>query len=631
MRYSDDILEEIRARLPVSTIIGRRVDLKRRGREFVGLSPFNSEKTPSFTVNDQKGFYHCFSSGKHGDIFRFLMETEGLHFGEAVERLAGEAGVELPKYDPKQEEKIEKKRALSDVMALAQNYFAQRLHRDEGAYSLGYLSDRGVMPSVQQEFGLGYSLEKRDALKSFLVEQGVTEQEMKDTGLIIFGDDIAVSYDRFRNRLMFPIHDIKGRCIGFGGRALSEDQPAKYLNSPETEIFHKGQTLYNIHRARKAVFEGHDLIVAEGYMDVIALSQAGFKGAVAPLGTALTEAQLQLLWRFSDNPCLCLDGDKAGQKAAFRALELALPRTNAQKTMSFMILPEGQDPDDLIKNQGAEAIERIFQQKKTVFEMLLMMENSGQLSDSPEKSAAFEVKMKSHIGKIKDGVLQSHYVSALRDFLFQNRKQHFTSSRNYGQAKRAEQYSNLSQRQNQKSSLLPSQQLLSSDLVSGVKSKIPYNELILLAIPFYHHQILSEIIEPLADINFNHPDAQTFTKALLNQASHEDIILEDLSAYLRANDLGHVIKQLEAMSKLAPFQFLSAKMRKSASLRIWFNLVTRFQTLQSLNLELKEAALLWGEDPSEENQNKLIELKLQSERMSHEIDTGALISDEDFE
>src|SRR5438876_12223718 len=309
MRFTPQFLDELRARLPVSEVVGRRVKLKKAGREFKGLSPFQQEKSPSFTVNDQKGFYHDFSSGKHGDIISFLMETEGLGFAEAVERLASMAGMALPAATPDAARHEQRRKTLHDVMELAAKFFADTLASRNGAKARGYLGDRAITPSVQLQFRLGYALSDRFALKEHLGGHGIPVEDMVEAGLLVSGDDIPVPYDRFRDRVRFPIADFRGRIIAFGGRALSADAPAKYLNSPETPLFHKGSNLYNGAVARQAVHDGAPLIVVEGYVDVIAMVSAGYPAAVAPLGTALTEDQLALLWKMSDEPVLCCDGD----------------------------------------------------------------------------------------------------------------------------------------------------------------------------------------------------------------------------------------------------------------------------------------------------------------------------------
>jgi DNA primase len=300
MRFTPQFLDELRERLPVSEVVGRRVKLKKAGREFKGLSPFQQEKTPSFTVNDQKQFYHDFSTGKHGNIFDFVMETEGVSFPEAVERLASMAGMALPAATPDAARHEQRRKTLHDVMELAAKFFADTLASRHGAKARGYLGDRSITPATQLQFRLGYAPADRFALKEHLGGQGISTEDMAEAGLLIGGDDIPVPYDRFRDRVMFPITDGRGRVIAFGGRALEKDVPAKYLNSPETPLFHKGDNLYNLATARQATHNGSPLIVVEGYVDVIAMVTAGFGGAVAPLGTALTENQHALLWKKAD-------------------------------------------------------------------------------------------------------------------------------------------------------------------------------------------------------------------------------------------------------------------------------------------------------------------------------------------
>jgi DNA primase len=347
MRYTPQFLDELKARLPVSEVVGRRVALKKAGREWKGLSPFNKEKTASFFVNDHKAAWFDFSSGKNGNIFDFLMETEGVSFPEAVERLAAMAGVALPTYSKEEVQREEKRKSLHDVMEIAAKFFEATLASRLGAKARGYLADRRLDGATQLKFRMGYAPNERYALKEHLGKQGVSVEDMIETGLLINGDDIPVPYDRFRDRVMFPITDFRGRIIAFGGRALDKDAPAKYLNSPETTLFHKGNNLYNGASARQATHDGAQLIVVEGYVDVIAMVTAGYPATVAPLGTALTEEQLGLLWKMDKEPILCFDGDKAGQRAAYRAVDMALPRLVPGRSVRFALLPKGQDPDYL--------------------------------------------------------------------------------------------------------------------------------------------------------------------------------------------------------------------------------------------------------------------------------------------
>src|SRR3984893_2207946 len=308
MRFPPQFLDELRARLPLSEVVGKRVRLKKAGREWKGLSPFNKERTPSFFVNDQKGFYHDFSSGKHGDIFTFVMESEGVSFPEAVERLAAIAGLAMPRLTQEAEAEEGRRRTLHDVIELAAKFFEATLAARAGASARGYLADRGLDAATQLKFRIGYAPGERFALKEHLGQLGVSVDDMIEAGLLVAGDDIPVPYDRFRNRVMFPIGDLGGRIVAFGGRALDKDAPAKYLNSPETQLFHKGAMLYNGAAARKAAHQGAQhgvpVIAVEGYVDVIAMVTAGYAATVAPLGTALTEDQLALLWRMARQPDL---------------------------------------------------------------------------------------------------------------------------------------------------------------------------------------------------------------------------------------------------------------------------------------------------------------------------------------
>ncbi len=409
MRFPPSLLDEIRARLPASQVIGRRVKLKRQGREFAGLSPFKHEKTPSFTVNDQKGFYHCFASGEHGDIFAFLMKTEGLDFPEAVERLAGEAGVEMPKSTPQAEAREALTVRLRKVAEASCAFFEEALRGTAGRDARAYLEGRGLAQADIDSFRLGYAPQGRHQLKEHLAAKGFAIDDMAASGMLISGDDIPVSYDRFRHRLMFPISDPRGQVIAFGGRALGEDQQPKYLNSPETPLFHKGGVLFNIAAARKAAHDRGGVIVAEGYMDVIALTRAGFPNAVAPLGTALTPEQLQLLWRMADEPLLCFDGDSAGVKAAHRAVETALPLLTPGKSLAFAFLPDGLDPDDLLRQQGAEAVARSLQAPQPLVDVLWGKELAAGTWTTPERRAQFEKRLAELIGTIADKTVRQYY------------------------------------------------------------------------------------------------------------------------------------------------------------------------------------------------------------------------------
>src|SRR5215510_4504638 len=417
MRFSPQFLDEIRARLPVSEVVGKRVRLKKAGKEWKGLSPFQQEKTPSFFVNDEKQAWFDFSSGLNGNIFDFVMKTEGVSFPEAVERLAAMAGMPLPAATPEAARHEQRRKTLHDVMELAAKFFADTLTSRNGAKARGYLGDRAITPAAQLQFRLGYAPGERFALKEHLGSQGIPVEDMVEAGLLVSGDDIPVPYDRFRDRVMFPITDLRGRVIAFGGRALEKDVPAKYLNSPETPLFHKGDNLYNHQTARKATHDGSALIVVEGYVDVIAMVTAGFAGSVAPLGTALTENQLVLLWKMADEPTLCFDGDAAGRRAAYRAVDLALPLIKPGKSLRFALLPEGQDPDDLARSGGRVAIEEVVSAARPLADMIWSRELEGGSFVTPERRAALEARINELSNGIRDEVVRRYYRQDLAERL----------------------------------------------------------------------------------------------------------------------------------------------------------------------------------------------------------------------
>ncbi|MGE0024789.1 MAG: DNA primase, partial [Hyphomicrobium sp.] len=425
MRFSPHLLDEIRARLPVSHVVGRKVSLKRKGREYVGLSPFKMEKTPSFFVNDQKGFYHCFASGEHGDIFKFVMATEGLSFPETVERLAEEAGVALPKPDARDEAREDQRTRLLALMEESAKFFETALAGSGGGDARRYIEKRGLKRETLAQFRIGYAPNSRSALKDHLAKAGYTLEEMTLSGMLIApearlrrdGEDIPVAYDRFRHRVMFPIGDMRGRIVAFGGRALDPDQSAKYLNSPETPLFHKGHLLFNAHRARGPAHDKERVIAVEGYMDAISLAEAGFTETVAPLGTALTEDQLQLLWRLSAEPILCFDGDSAGKRAAFRAVDTALPHLKPGASLMFAFLPDGLDPDDLVRQQGPAALDAALGRARPLIDVLFEREWGQSDWSTPERRAGLEKTLRDLIGRIADESVRAHYQQALRERL----------------------------------------------------------------------------------------------------------------------------------------------------------------------------------------------------------------------
>ncbi|MCH2546707.1 MAG: DNA primase [Alphaproteobacteria bacterium] len=426
MRFSPEFLDRLRSQVTISEIVGRRVALKRRGREYQGLCPFHHEKSPSFTVNDEKGFYHCFGCSAHGDAIRFLTESEGMHYVEAVERLANEVGLPVPQMSQEQVAVAKRFGSLQEVMEAACQWYELQLRTHKVAQD--YLKSRGLTGHTAKHFRLGFAPEGRDALKTHLMSHGVNERQLQEVGLIIRPDGGGASYDRFRARVMFPITDRRGKVIAFGGRVIpslidaGRDAP-KYLNSPETPLFKKGEVLYAYESARQPAHKANQVLVTEGYMDVIALYQAGFNNAVAPLGTAVTENHLRLLWQLADEPVMCLDGDAAGQRAMQRAGELSLPLLKAGKSLRFLILPKGEDPDTMVRKQGAEAFKTRLDTSLTLSDAL-WRQQAGDLNKktSPEKRAAIEHTLMQLCDKIADKTVSNHYRAYFKKLLWPERQ-----------------------------------------------------------------------------------------------------------------------------------------------------------------------------------------------------------------
>jgi DNA primase len=411
VRYDDRFLEEIKSRLRLSDVIGKTVKLRRQGREYAGLSPFSKEKTPSFFVNDDKGFYHCFSSGKHGDLISFLQETERLSFPEAVERLAMEAGVPLPEPDPRSAEEAVKRQGLSDWLELAAKWFEGELRRPGGKEARAYLERRGLGEVEWARFRLGYASPERTRLKDYLVAKGATPAELVDAGMLIAPEDGGAPYDRFRERVIFPIGDGRGRIISFGGRALNPEARAKYLNGSDTSLFNKGRTLYGLHEARRLLHTGGEaspLVVVEGYMDVIACQRADI-AAVASQGTALTEEQMAMLWKLHPEPTLCFDSDAAGRRAASRAIDRGLPLLQPGRSFRFAALTGGKDADDVLREQGAGALKAQVSQGMPFVEALFIRERDLEPLDTPERRTALKARLRAAAASIQDKDLSHAY------------------------------------------------------------------------------------------------------------------------------------------------------------------------------------------------------------------------------
>jgi DNA primase len=656
MRFTPQFLDELRARLPVSEVVGRRVKLKKAGREFKGLSPFQQEKSPSFTVNDQKGFYHDFSSGKHGDIISFLMETEGVGFTEAVERLASMAGMALPAATPDAARHEQRRKTLYDVMDLAAKFFADTLASRNGAKARGYLGDRAISPAVQLQFRLGYAPGERFALKEHLGSLGISTEDMVEAGLLVAGDDIPVPYDRFRDRVMFPISDVRGRVIAFGGRALEKDVPAKYLNSPETPLFHKGDNLYNLSTARQATHNGSPLIVVEGYVDVIAMVTAGFGGAVAPLGTALTENQLALLWKMADEPILCFDGDRAGQKAAYRAADLALPHLLPGKSLRFALLPEGQDPDDLARSGGRGAIEEVIAAARPLADMLWSREIEGGSFATPERRAALEARIGELSNGIRDEVVRRYYRQDLAERL-QRTFAPDSGRGGYGRGNfRGGGSSESGRRFAPRGAFTPgpagrfagrgqgtsgnqtinrgpyqaaSPQLATSPIMRGQRSAMSRREALILQSLINHPWLLHDHLEEVAALELAHPEANKLRAGIIaafaNDHHHSPDVeeqAEKMRADLEARGLSEILQRVERAITTSAVWGAKPGAAREDVLATWQQLVVLHQKTHALLREKKDAELALGEDPSEAH---LAWLKDVSARLESLDGTEALI------
>jgi len=426
MSLPNGFLDELRSRICLSDVVGRKVqwDLRKSNQargDMWAPCPFHQEKTASFHVDDNKGFYYCFGCQAKGDAIGFIKETENVNFIEAVEILASEVGLQMPEFDPKSKEKADRNKILLEIMEQSVNFFRLTLNSNQGKHALEYLKKRGLSSDAIERFEIGFAPADQTTLTQKLIDKGYDLDAIIETGMSVKSDESNRLYDRFRGRIMFPIRDSRGRCIAFGGRSLDSTARAKYLNSPETPLFDKGSNLYNLVNARSAVGRGEPLIVAEGYMDVIALDSGNFNGAIAPLGTAITEKQLQLMWRISPEPIIALDGDKAGLRAAYRLIDLSLPLLRTGKALRFSIMPEGKDPDDLIRNEGASAFKNLIDEAVPMVDLIWKRETEGKSFDSPERRAGLDKSLSDVIALIKDKNLKNHY----RDALFQARRQFF--------------------------------------------------------------------------------------------------------------------------------------------------------------------------------------------------------------
>jgi len=619
MRFSDSFLDEIRQRLPISAVVGEHVIWDKRksqpGRgDYWACCPFHGEKSPSFHADDRKGIYHCFGCGVTGDHFRFLTEKAGLSFPEAVEKLAGMAGVPMPARDERQEAREEARRSLYDVMEVAARYFEAALAHNIGARARGYLFERGVTAQAQTRFRIGFAPDSRNGLKEHLAANGVSAQEMVDTGLVTSRDGDPLTYDRFRNRVMFPITDFRGRVIAFGGRALTPDVPAKYLNSPETELFHKRLVLYNGMDARKAARDGKPVVVVEGYLDVIAAVMAGFEGTVAPLGTALTEDHVQLLWRMNDGPILCFDGDSAGLRAAERAAGIVLPLLQPGKTVRIATLPDGLDPDDIIGQQGRDAFADVLDRARSLSDVVWSIETGGIVPETPEARAALEARLRERANSIGDQSVRRHYMQAfdekLQAFFQPVRPARYDGGNRWGRGGNRPGYG---RRPTGTPRLVVSDTLRNSRLLKpGKAADASPREAVILMSLINHPPLAETRLEALAELEFGTPSGRNLFAAILDliMADH-DISGPDLKAGLGARGFGPDIERMEQLlARQGVWQSGAEIAPVDAEIGLKHALALHYKSVQ-LNKDLKAAEVALGVDPSEETFERLRDIQNQ--------------------
>ena len=616
MAIPEHFLVELRSRIGLADLIGRRVKLVKRGREYSGLCPFHNEKSPSFTVNEDKDFYHCFGCSAHGNAINFVMNTEGLSFPEAVERLAAEAGMDVPRSAPRDHEAEARRKDLYDVMQSAADYFEGQLAGLAGQDAREYIKGRSLTAATAGRFHMGYAPDGRDRLKQTLLNRDITEAQLIEGGLLIKPEDGGDSYDRFRNRLMFPITDPQGRVVAFGGRALG-DQRAKYLNSPETPIFHKGNLLYNLSNARKPARDGDCLVVVEGYMDVIALDQAGLPFAVAPLGTAVTEQQMTAMWRLVAEPSLCFDGDAAGQRAAQRTAERALPLLKPGHSLRFLTLPEGEDPDSLVRNKGTDAFTELLQKGAPLSEMLWRMQAHGRHLETPEQWAGLRADMRDMVRQISDTTVRSYYGEHFKQRLetaFAPARQ--TSGGPFGPAGRGRDRGRNGGRNSggwSGQSLYAPPLPAHKGLGRGRDADTQPRERMLIAALLNHPDLIHEVFEDVGELHLSSPELDNIRAAIIEKAtSGVPLDLEGLRNNLQyggtANAASRLIAELTGpgIAKLEPFARSDATLARVK--KDWTSVFRRHR-LEDLRQDLRQAEDNFGRDMTDATQARFLALK----------------------
>jgi DNA primase len=615
MSFTPQFLDELRQRLSLVQVISRKVKLTRRGREQTGLCPFHAEKSPSFTVNDDKGFFHCFGCGAHGDVIGFVMRSDSLSFPESVERLAREAGLELPVSSPEERERTQRQATLVSAMETAAAWYEQQLKVPAGRQALDYLKQRSLSDATIARFRLGYAPEGRTALRDALAKAGVPLELAIEAGLIGKGEDGNI-FDRMRGRVIFPIADRRGRVIAFGGRILGEGQP-KYLNSPETPLFHKGRTLYGLGQALRPARDAGEIVVAEGYMDVIALAQAGFAQAVAPLGTALTEEQMGELWRLVPEPTLCFDGDGAGERAAARAAERALPLLKPGQSLRFALLPAGEDPDTLIIAQGAAAMRAVLDAAQPLAEMVWRGGVQGRSFDTPERRAGLRQEVRERLSRIADRPVQEAYRAD-----FDRRLDNLFGLGKPQQGQGSQQGRPWSgERKGEKRRFGPPPAVGGEAIHQAAPDQLRLQGEVILATLINHPVLVGPRIETLAHLNLPPGQLDKVRQAIIDHAAHHsELDPEGLKDHLISQGFAAILPEILRRAALNRFTLPSASLETAGE---GLDHVLGLLRERAMQQEADAAARQFGEALTDEAQTRFErarDLALDGESHRRDID-----------
>ena len=630
MAFSPQFLDEIRARLTLSDVVSRRVKLQLRGREHTGLCPFHNEKSPSFTVSNDKNFYHCFGCGAHGDVIGYLMQAEGVSFPEAVERLAAEAGLEVPVSSPEERAQEQRRAGLLEVMEAACAYYEKTLRSPMGKTALAYLQGRGLSDETIRRFRLGFA-PPGNSIKTAIMSDAMPEALLAEGGLIRTPDDGRPSYDFFRDRVLFPIADARGRIIAFGGRTMGDGEP-KYLNSPDTPLFDKRRTLYGLAQARSAAHDKKRILVTEGYMDVIALSQNGIPEAVAPLGTALSESHLALLWKVADEPYLCFDGDNAGQRAQARSAERALPLLAPERSLRFITLPPGEDPDSLVSTQGSQAMEELIAKSTPLDSIIWTLETAGRDFDTPERLAGLEKRLEDRALSIADRKVQFQYQSLfrqkLRDMINAARNPNgggqgqgggwnggdgmvaaiSMGGGNFGRGGRRNARGGASWEDRRAGTSLGGGPEQTSRSGPDILKK--RHEQVLLAVILNHPDLLDMFAEDLAMVNVSNPKLDNLRQEILKvYALTENLDSEGLKTQL-LNQGNSVILQSVLASDVYVHAGFARQDAAEDAVRAGFLQVLASHLAPARRAELEDARRLYVNEPTDENWKRFEKLKM---------------------